>query len=391
MLADMSDSFIDRHQDNWTALRRDLHAHPELAFAETRTSDRVAERLALAGLEVRRGLAGTGVVGLLQGRRPGPMIGLRADMDALPLHEANDFAHRSTHAGRMHACGHDGHTAMLVAAAETLADAPDFAGAVAFIFQPAEEGDGGARQMMDEGLFAEFPCEEVYALHNWPGLAAGSFAVHRGPVMASADQFDILLHGHGAHAAMPHQGLDPVTAAAALIQTLQTVVSRRTDPLKAAVVSVTRMQAGEAYNIIPESVTVGGTVRALDNGVRDALQLQISEAAAGIAAAHGLRATVEYRRGYPATVNHPTQADFARAIAEEVAGRESVRTDLAPSMGAEDFGFMLMDKPGAYLWIGNGPGSGGCMLHNPHYDFNDAILPLGVRFWRALVQRRLPL
>ncbi len=391
MLADMSDSFIDRHQDNWTALRRDLHAHPELAFAETRTSDRVAERLALAGLEVRRGLAGTGVVGLLQGRRPGPMIGLRADMDALPLHEANDFAHRSTHAGRMHACGHDGHTAMLVAAAETLADAPDFAGAVAFIFQPAEEGDGGARQMMDEGLFAEFPCEEVYALHNWPGLAAGSFAVHRGPVMASADQFDIVLHGHGAHAAMPHQGLDPVTAAAALIQTLQTVVSRRTDPLKAAVVSVTRMQAGEAYNIIPESVTVGGTVRALDNGVRDALQLQISEAASGIAAAHGLRATVEYRRGYPATVNHPTQADFARAIAEEVAGRESVRTDLAPSMGAEDFGFMLMDKPGAYLWIGNGPGSGGCMLHNPHYDFNDAILPLGVRFWRALVQRRLPL
>jgi hippurate hydrolase len=391
MLADMSDSFIDRHQDNWTALRRDLHAHPELAFAETRTSDRVAERLALAGLEVRRGLAGTGVVGLLQGRRPGPMIGLRADMDALPLHEANDFAHRSTHAGRMHACGHDGHTAMLVAAAETLADAPDFAGAVAFIFQPAEEGDGGARQMMDEGLFAEFPCEEVYALHNWPGLAAGSFAVHRGPVMASADQFDIVLHGHGAHAAMPHQGLDPVTAVAALIQTLQTVVSRRTDPLKAAVVSVTRMQAGEAYNIIPESVTVGGTVRALDNGVRDALQLQISEAAAGIAAAHGLRATVEYRRGYPATVNHPTQADFARAIAEEVAGRESVRTDLAPSMGAEDFGFMLMDKPGAYLWIGNGPGSGGCMLHNPHYDFNDAILPLGVRFWRALVQRRLPL
>ena len=391
MLADMSDSFIDRHQDNWTALRRDLHAHPELAFAETRTSDRVAERLALAGLEVRRGLAGTGVVGLLQGRRPGPMIGLRADMDALPLHEANDFAHRSTHAGRMHACGHDGHTAMLVAAAETLADAPDFAGAVAFIFQPAEEGDGGARQMMDEGLFAEFPCEEVYALHNWPGLAAGSFAVHRGPVMASADQFDIVLHGHGAHAAMPHQGLDPVTAAAALIQTLQTVVSRRTDPLKAAVVSVTRMQAGEAYNIIPESVTVGGTVRALDNGVRDALQLQISEAAAGIAAAHGLRTTVEYRRGYPATVNHPTQADFARAIAEEVAGRESVRTDLAPSMGAEDFGFMLMDKPGAYLWIGNGPGSGGCMLHNPHYDFNDAILPLGVRFWRALVQRRLPL
>ncbi|NBN92928.1 MAG: amidohydrolase, partial [Betaproteobacteria bacterium] len=352
----MSDSFIDRHQDNWTALRRDLHAHPELAFAETRTSDRVAERLALAGLEVRRGLAGTGVVGLLQGRRPGPMIGLRADMDALPLHEANDFAHRSTHAGRMHACGHDGHTAMLVAAAETLADAPDFAGAVAFIFQPAEEGDGGARQMMDEGLFAEFPCEEVYALHNWPGLAAGSFAVHRGPVMASADQFDIVLHGHGAHAAMPHQGLDPVTAAAALIQTLQTVVSRRTDPLKAAVVSVTRMQAGEAYNIIPESVTVGGTVRALDNGVRDALQLQISEAASGIAAAHGLRATVEYRRGYPATVNHPTQADFARAIAEEVAGRESVRTDLAPSMGAEDFGFMLMDKPGAYLWIGNGPG-----------------------------------
>jgi len=385
------DHFIAAHSAGWTALRRDLHAHPELAFAEHRTADLVAARLEGAGIAVRRGLADTGVVGLVEGRQPGPMIGLRADMDALPLHERNDFAHRSVHVGRMHACGHDGHTAILLAAAETLAAAPDFAGRVAFIFQPAEEGDGGARRMMDEGLFADFPCEEVYALHNWPGLEAGCFAVHRGPVMASADQFDITLRGRGAHAAMPHQGLDPVTAAAALVQTLQTVVSRRTDPLRAGVVSVTRMQAGEAYNVIPETVTIGGTVRALDNTVRDALQAQITAAAEGIAAAHGLHATVDYRRGYPATVNHAAQADFAGAVAAALVGQEHVRRDMDPSMGAEDFGFMLMEKPGAYLWIGNGPGSGGCMLHNPLYDFNDDILPLGVRFWRALVLARLPL
>ena len=385
------DQFLAAQSAGWAALRRDLHAHPELAFAEHRTSDLVAARLQAAGLAVRRGLADTGVVALLAGRAPGPMIGLRADMDALPMQEANQFPHRSVHAGCMHACGHDGHTAMLVAAAETLAHAPDFAGQVAFIFQPAEEGDGGARRMMDEGLFSEFPCEEVYALHNWPGLDAGSFAAHRGAVMASADQFDITLRGRGAHAAMPHQGLDPVTAAAALIQTLQTVVSRRTDPLRAGVVSVTRVQAGEAYNVIPEAVTLGGTVRALDNRVRDELQAQISLAAAGVAAAHGLLATVDYRRGYPATVNHAAQADFAARVAAGLVGADKVRTDLDPSMGAEDFGVMLMEKPGAYLWIGNGPGSGGCMLHNPLYDFNDAILPLGARFWRALVMQRLPL
>jgi len=383
--------FIAARSADWTALRRELHAHPELAFAEHRTAARVAERLRAAGLAVRAGIGGTGVVGLLEGRAPGPMIGLRADMDALPMNEANNFAHRSVHAGRMHACGHDGHTAMLVAAAETLAQGPDFAGRVAFIFQPAEEGDGGAARMMDEGLFSDYPCEEVYALHNWPGLDAGHFAVHRGPVMASADQFDITLRGRGAHAAMPHQGLDPVPAAAALIQALQTLVSRRTDPLRAGVVSVTRMHAGEAYNVIPEAVTVGGTVRALDNGVRDALQEQITLAAEGIAAAHGLHAAVDYRRGYPATVNHAGQADFAGRVAAALVGETQVRRDLDPSMGAEDFGFMLMERPGAYLWIGNGPGSGGCMLHNPLYDFNDEILPLGVRFWRALVLQRLPL
>ena len=386
-----AERFIAERSAVWAALRRDLHAHPELAFAEHRTSDLVAARLQAAGLAVRRGLGGTGVVGLLGGRRPGPMIGLRADMDALPMHEGNNFAHRSVHDGRMHACGHDGHTAMLVAAAETLAQAPDFAGQVAFIFQPAEEGDGGARRMMDEGLFVDYPCAEVYALHNWPGLDAGSFAVHRGPVMASADQFYITLKGRGAHAAMPHQGLDPVPAAAALIQALQTVVSRRTDPLRAGVLSVTRMQAGEAYNVIPEAVTVGGTVRALDNRVRDALQQQITLAAEGIAAAHGMHATVDYRRGYPATVNHAAQADLAGRVAAALVGEDKVRRDMDPSMGAEDFGFMLMEKPGAYLWIGNGPGSGGCMLHNPLYDFNDEILPLGVRFWRALVMARLPL
>jgi len=387
----MDEAFIRERADDWIALRRDLHAHPELAFAEQRTSDLVAQRLHAAGMDVRRGFAGTGVVGLLAGRAPGPMIGLRADMDALPLDEANTFAHRSRHAGRMHACGHDGHTAILLGAAETLARLPDFAGSVAFIFQPAEEGDGGARRMIDEGLFVEFPCEEVYALHNWPGLEAGSFAIHRAAVMASADQFDIVLEGVGAHAAMPHQGRDPVTAAAALIQTLQTLVSRRTDPLDAAVISVTRLQAGEAYNVIPAQVTIGGTVRALDNARRDAIEDELRAAAEGIAAAHGLRARLDYRRGYPATVNHAAQADLCRAVAAELVGPEAVRTDLPPSMGAEDFAFMLQAKPGCYLWLGNGPGHGGCTLHNPHYDFNDAVLPLGVRFWCALVARRLPI
>jgi hippurate hydrolase len=386
-----TDHFIAIRGVEWARLRRDLHAHPELAFAEHRTSDLVAARLKAAGLMVRRGLGGTGVVGVLDGRRPGPGLGLRADMDALPMHEANSFAHRSVHAGRMHACGHDGHTSMLVAAAETLAQSPDFAGRVVFIFQPAEEGDGGARRMMEDGLFTEFPCEEVYALHNWPGLDAGCFAVHRGPVMASADQFDITLHGRGAHAAMPHQGLDPVIASAALVQALQSVVSRRTDPLRSAVVSVTRLLAGEAYNVIPERVTLGGTVRALDNTVRDELQAHVTSVAEGMAAAHGLQATVDYQRGHPATVNHAAQAEFAGRVAASLVGEDRVRRDMDPSMGAEDFGFMLMQKPGAYLWIGNGPGGGGCMLHNPLYDFNDEILPLGVRFWRALVMARLPL
>ncbi|MEO1767261.1 M20 aminoacylase family protein [Thiobacter aerophilum] len=371
------------------ALRHELHAHPELAFEEHRTSDLVARVLDTAGIEVHRGLAGTGVVGVLRAGNSPRAIGLRADMDALPIEEENTFAHRSRHPGRMHACGHDGHTAMLLAAAEHLAATRAFEGTVYFIFQPAEEGEGGARAMIEDGLFTRFPMDAVFGLHNWPGLPVGQFAVHMGPVMAGADQFDITLRGHGAHAAMPQQARDPVLAGAALVQALQALISRECDPLDAAVLSVTRFHAGEAYNVIPAQAVLGGTVRTLRAEVQARLEAAIERVASGIAQAHGMQAQVDYRRGYPATINSRREAAFCQEVAAQVVGQAQVQTDLPPSMGAEDFAYMLQEKPGCYVWLGNGPGEGGCTLHNPRYDFNDAALPIGAAYWVRLVERWL--
>jgi len=381
---------MDAELERLIALRHDLHAHPELAFDEHRSSDVVAAFLQSLGIEVHRGLAGTGVVGILRNGDSTRSIGLRADMDALPVHEQNLFPHRSRHEGRMHACGHDGHTAMLLGAAQELADSSDFNGTVVFIFQPAEETDGGARVMIEQGLFERFPVDAVFGMHNWPGLPAGQFAVHGGPVMACADQFDIVLSGHGGHAAMPQQARDPLIAAAALVQAVQTVVSRSLDPLDPAVISVTRFFAGgEAYNVIPAEARIGGTVRAFRGEVQDRIEAALERLAGGIAAAHGVQSHLDYRRGYPPTVNTAAEAALCAEVAGTVAGASNVRRDLAPSMGAEDFSYMLREKPGCYVWIGNGMAEGGCMLHNPRYDFNDAILPLGVRYWVELVKQAL--
>lgn len=381
---------IRKNHDRLVALRRDIHAHPEVAFEEKRTSDVVAEFLRTAGIEVHRGLAGTGLVGVLKAGSSARAIGLRADMDALPIQEMNEFAHRSRHSGRMHACGHDGHTAMLLAAAEYLAATRHFNGTVYFIFQPAEEGEGGARVMIEEGLFGRFPMESVFGMHNWPGLPAGQFAIMPGPVMASTDQFEITIRGRGAHAAMPHQGADPVVAGSALVQALQTIPSRSVDPLDAVVVSVTRFHAGDAYNVIPERAVLGGTVRAFSPEVQDHIQGLMSRTAQGIGAAFGVEIDLEYRRGYPPTINSAAEAEICRLVAGKLVGADQVRTDQRPSMGAEDFSFMLQAKPGCYVWLGNGLGEGGCMLHNPRYDFNDAVLPIGAAYWAALAEYLLP-
>ncbi len=382
-------SRIQQQAPHFAALRRDIHAHPETAFEEVRTAALVAQTLESLGIEVHRGLAGTGVVGVLRAGSGLRAIGLRADMDALPLQEQNRFPHHSRHAGRMHACGHDGHTAMLLAAADYLAQTRNFDGTVVFIFQPAEEGGGGARVMVEEGLFERFPVEAVFGLHNWPGLAAGQFAVLPGPVMASADQFDITVRGHGAHAAMPHQGADPVVAGAALVQALQSIVSRTLDPLDAAVLSVTRFCAGDTYNIIPEQARLSGTVRAFRTEVQDRMEAAMERVCNGTAAAHGVQVTLDYQRGYPATVNSAREAEWCRQAASALVGGENVHSGLRPSMGAEDFSCLLQAVPGCYAWLGNGLGEGGCTLHNPHYDFNDDILPVGAAYWARLVEQVL--
>ena len=373
-------------------LRRDLHAHPELAFEETRTAAVVADQLKRLGLEVHEGIAKTGVVGCLRAGSATRAIGLRADMDALPLPELNTFPHHSRHPGRMHACGHDGHTAMLLGAAEALVglkDAGIFDGTVYFIFQPAEEHEGGGRVMVEEGLFERFPMQMVFGLHNWPGLPAGSIAVHEGPVMAGADRFEIVVTARGAHAAMPHQGSDAILAGSALVQALQSLVSRQTDPLDSAVVSVTRFQAGHADNILPEQAVLGGTVRSFRPELQDALEEGMRRLCNGIEIAHRVQIDLQYSRGYPPTVNSAEQAFICREVARQVAGGEQVMTHLKPSMGAEDFAYLSRVVPGCYVWLGNGPGEGGCMLHSPHYDFNDAVIPTGIRYWVRLVEKVL--
>ncbi len=368
-----------------TRWRRALHQHPETAFEETRTAAFVADQLRrLPGVTVRTGLAQTGVVATLRGRHPddGRAIGLRADLDALHIHEATDAPYASQHPGRMHACGHDGHTAMLLGAAHALAHAPDFAGTVHFIFQPAEENEGGGRVMVEDGLFDQHPCDAVYGLHNWPGLPAGEFVIRSGPIMAAFDVFEITLTGRGTHAAKPHLGVDPMIPAAQLILGLQTIASRQTDPTQAVVVSVTQVNAGDTWNVIPDTVTLRGTARALDPDIHAALPGQLQRLTDGIAAAHGATATLRYERRYPPTVNTAAEAALATAVARDLVGADRVCVDHAPSMGSEDFAFMLQQRPGCYAWLG--AGTDRAPLHNPRYDFNDDILATGARYWTRL-------
>ncbi len=380
---------IFQQQAEISAIRRDIHANPETAFEELRTSGIVAAKLESWGIEVHRGLAKTGVVGKLTCGSGTRAIGMRADMDALPIHEMNSFGYKSKNDGRMHACGHDGHTAMLLGAAKHLAESKSFDGTAYFIFQPAEEGKGGGREMVKEGLFEKFPMEAVFGMHNWPGIPVGQFAVMPGPMMASSDDFEIRISGRGAHAAMPHNGIDPVIIGAELVLALQTISSRVVSPVDAAVVSVTTFNAGEAVNAIPAEAVLRGTARAFKPGVQDLIEEGIKRIANGIAAAHGGSVTVRYDRRYPPTVNAVRETEIAAAVLEKMVGRENVLYDLQPTMGAEDFSFMLNAKPGCYVWIGNGPGDGGCMLHNPKYDFNDEVLPIGSSYWVQLVEHVL--
>jgi amidohydrolase len=383
---------IDRIRElhgEMTAWRRDIHAHPETAFEEHRTSQIVAGLLTAFGLEVHRGLAKTGVVGTLRAGSGGHAIGLRADLDALHIREQNTFAHRSNYEGKMHACGHDGHTTMLLGAAKYLAATRHFDGTVHFIFQPAEENEGGGRAMVEEGLFERFPCEAVYGMHNWPGMPVGQFGAMPGPVMASFDIFEIAIAGRGAHGAMPHTGIDPVVAGSALVQALQTIPSRTVNPVDAAVVSVTQFHAGDTWNVIPAEATLRGTTRAFRPEVQDAIEVGVRRITAGIDAAYGTASTVRYERRYPPTINAERETAIAAAAIAKVVGAQNVLTDLQPTMGAEDFAFMLQAKPGCYVWIGNGPGDGGCILHNPRYDFNDEILPIGASYWATLAEHVL--
>jgi hippurate hydrolase len=329
------------------------------------------------------------VVGVVRSGRSLRAIGLRADIDALPIQERNEFPHRSIHTGCMHACGHDGHTAMLLGAAGALVARDDFDGVVYLIFQPAEEGEGGGLAMIEDGLFERFPMESVFGMHNWPGMEAGRFAVRAGPVMASADRFDITISGYGTHAAMPHLGADPVAAGAALVQAIQTIVSRMLNPVDAAVISVTQFHAGEAYNAIPDRAQLCGTVRAFSEAVQDQAEAALRRICDGVAAAFGVRIACEYRRGYPPTINSVAEAAVCAEVASALAGSDRVATDARPSMGAEDFAYFLQRKPGCYAWIGNGAGEGGCTLHNATYDFNDEIIPLGVAYWVELVRKIL--
>jgi amidohydrolase len=377
------------HLDELTAIRRDIHAHPELGFEEQRTSDIVATKLAEFGCEVHRGLATTGVVGTLRRGNSLRAIGLRADMDCLPMQELNEFAHRSVHSGKMHGCGHDGHTTMLLGAARQLAATRNFEGTVHFIFQPGEEGYGGGRVMVQQGLFDKFPCDAVFAMHNKPGIPVGNMAVRTGPMLAASDRFDIRIKAQGGHAAQPHHGIDPFVIGAQTVMALQTIVSRNVNPVDSAVITIGFMRGGSAYNVIPDELHIGGTVRSFRPEVRDLLQRRMGEVAGGTAALHGAVAEFDYRRGYPPTINHASEADFAADVAAEICGEAQVDRNVAPSLGGEDFSYMLQTVPGAMLWLGNGPGEGGCLLHNARYDFNDDALPVGVSFFVRLAERFL--
>jgi len=381
------------------AVRKDIHAHPELCFEEVRTADVVAQKLTEWGIPIHRGLGKTGVVGIVKGRdggASGRAIGLRADMDALPMQEFNTFAHASKHQGKMHACGHDGHVAMLLAAAQHFAKHRNFDGTVYLIFQPAEEGGGGARVMIEDGLFEQFPMQAVYGMHNWPGMPVGTFAVSPGPVMASTSEFKIVIRGKGGHAALPHTGIDPVPIACQMVQTFQTIISRNKKPVDAGVISVTMINAGEATNVVPDSVELQGTVRTFTVEVLELIEKRMRQIAEHTCAAHDATCEFAFVRNYPPTVNSPAEAEFARKVMTEIVGAEHVLPQ-EPTMGAEDFAYMLQAKPGAYCFIANGDGAhremghggGPCMLHNPSYDFNDDLIPLGATYWVKLAEQWL--
>lgn len=384
-------------RDEIQSIRRTIHAHPELRYEEVRTAELVAQRLEQWGIEVHRGLGKTGVVGVLKRGSSKRAVGLRADMDALPIQELNTFGHRSQNDGRMHACGHDGHTAMLLGAAQYLAARGEFDGTIVFIFQPAEEGGAGARAMIDDGLFTKFPVDAVFGIHNWPGLRQGTFGVKEGPIMASSNEFRIDIKGIGAHAAMPHNGRDPVFAAVQIANALQSVITRNKKPIETAVLSITQIHAGDAVNVIPDDAWLAGTVRTFTTATLDLIESKMRKIVEATAAAYDCTADLMFHRNYPPTINSAEETKFAAEVMRDVVGAENVNTAVEPTMGAEDFSFMLLEKPGCYAFLGNGDGGhremghaeGPCMLHNASYDFNDELLPIGSTYWVRLAQRFL--
>jgi amidohydrolase len=385
-------------QSELQQIRRDLHAHPELCYEEQRTSDVVADKLTEWGIPVIRGLGLTGVVGIIKNGNSPRAIGLRADMDALPMQEINTFAHASRHPGKMHACGHDGHTAMLLGAAKHLAENRNFDGTVYLVFQPAEEGGAGAKRMIEDGLFERCPMDAIYGMHNWPGIPAGHMSVVEGPMMASSNEFYVTVKGKGAHAAQPHKGVDPVMTAVQIAQSWQTIISRQKSPLDTAVLSITQIHAGSATNVIPDEAKMVGTVRTFTTQVLDLIEQRMEEIATHTAAAFGAEVDFKFRRNYPPLVNHAKETRFAVEVMKAVVGADKVDDNVEPTMGAEDFAYFLQAKPGCYIFIGNGEGDhrdgghglGPCVLHNGSYDFNDNLLPVGASFWVKLVETSLP-
>jgi hippurate hydrolase len=372
-----------------TKWRRDIHQHPELAYEEHRTAEFVASQMEGFGIEVTRGVGKTGVVGKLSNGGGNRAIGLRADLDALPMQEHNDFAHKSLHDGKFHGCGHDGHTIMLLGAAKHLAETKNFDGTVYFIFQPAEEGFAGGKAMIDDGLFERFPMEAVFGMHNWPGLAVGEFAVRSGPMMASVANFDVKITGIGGHAAMPHMCADPVVVASETVQALQSIISRSFNPIHSGVISVTQIHGGSAYNVIPDEVTLAGCTRYFSESDGKKIESRMRQVIENVAKAHGIKAELDYRENYPVLVNTADETAHCVKAASDLVGSDKVSTGIDPVMGSEDFAFMLQEKPGCYVFIGNGAGEGGCMVHHPEYDFNDDVLPLGASYWVKLSENLL--
>ena len=381
---------INKFHDEMTTWRRDIHQHPELGYEERRTSDFVAAKLKEFGIEVHQGLAETGVVGTIRNGN-GPSIGLRADIDALPLEEKNTFKHASTNPGKMHACGHDGHTTMLLGAAKYLAAHKNYKGTVNFIFQPAEEGGAGGERMLQEGLFEKFPVDSVYGLHNWPGMEPGYFGVGAGPIMAAADVFDLTVFGRGGHAALPDQCVDPIVVASQIVSALQTIPSRNTHPVDSVVISVTQINAGDTHNIIPDSARMHGTVRTFLEETRSKMPTSILRVAEGVCSAFGATCELDYIRSYPATINSVRETEISAKAVVDLVGEEKIIRNPTPSMGSEDFSYMLQARPGCYvlLGIGSGNGIGGCLLHSSRYDFNDEVLPIGASYWVTLVENEL--